>query len=218
MANVNLNTRLIIRNDVESAWQSANPQLLKGEFAVSTDAAGGPKIKVGDGTKTWSELSYINATPAELAAYGVKSVSIKGSGNGIANASFSDGVLTLTKGTFLTEHQDISGKLDKNPDVSPVATESFVKVKYDAKGLITGSTPVVKGDITGLGIPAQDTNTTYTLSGETNTTTGANVVLTPSEGGAQKLNIVGGGTTSVAYADGKITITSTDTSKSYNFF
>ena len=45
---------------------------------------------------------------------GITSVSVIGSGNAVTAASISGRALTLTKGTtFLTEHQDISGKQDK---------------------------------------------------------------------------------------------------------
>ena len=45
---------------------------------------------------------------------GVTSVSVVGSGNAVTAASISERALTLTKGaTFLTAHQDISGKQDK---------------------------------------------------------------------------------------------------------
>lgn len=45
---------------------------------------------------------------------GVTSVSVTGSGNAVTTASISGRALTLTKGTtFLTAHQDISGKQDK---------------------------------------------------------------------------------------------------------
>ena len=45
---------------------------------------------------------------------GVTSVSVAGSGNAVTAASISGRALTLTKGaTFLTVHQDISGKQDK---------------------------------------------------------------------------------------------------------
>lgn len=45
---------------------------------------------------------------------GVTSVSVTGSGNAVTAASISGRALTLTKGaTFLTSHQDISGKQDK---------------------------------------------------------------------------------------------------------
>lgn len=42
---------------------------------------------------------------------------------------------------------DLAGKVAKNADITPVASASFVKVAYDAKGLITGSSAVVASDI-----------------------------------------------------------------------
>ena len=187
MANIDLHTILQLRNDTEANWIAVQDTVIpkKGEACISLDKG---KIKIGDGISTWKLLKYINATPEELSASGVQNVVISGDGNAIANAVFEGGILTLTKGTFLTEHQDISGKLDKNPDIAPVATESFVKVKYDAKGLITGSTAVTKADITGLGIPGQDNNTTYTFaSGDNN----GQIKVTPSDGEAQNINVTG---------------------------
>jgi effector-binding domain-containing protein len=48
-------TRIVIRNDSSINWESSNPVLLKGEMGVDTDLN---KIKIGDGFKTWKELSY----------------------------------------------------------------------------------------------------------------------------------------------------------------
>ena len=63
-----LNTRLQLRYDLLSAWESSTLALLAGEIAIAKD---GDKliIKVGeDGIKTWSQLPVANVTPAELAA------------------------------------------------------------------------------------------------------------------------------------------------------
>lgn len=38
----------------------------------------------------------------------------------------------------------------KNEAITPVATETLLKIKYDAKGLVTGSAAVTKGDIPGM--------------------------------------------------------------------
>lgn len=55
----------------------------------------------------------------------VTTVSVTGTGNAVTAASASNGVVTLTKGaTFLTSHQDISGKADKSATVSNVAYDS----------------------------------------------------------------------------------------------
>jgi len=55
----------------------------------------------------------------------VTTISTSGSGNAITAISASNGVLTATKGTtFLTSHQDISGKADKSATVSTVTWDS----------------------------------------------------------------------------------------------
>lgn len=96
MANITLNTILVLRNDTEANWttnQTTVPK--KGEACVSIDKG---KIKIGDGVSTWQELKYINATPEELSASGVQNVVVSGTGDTIIDANFSGGVLTITKG------------------------------------------------------------------------------------------------------------------------
>ena len=46
-----------LRTDNEAQWILYNPILAKGELAISADTTP-PKIKVGDGVKTWSTLDY----------------------------------------------------------------------------------------------------------------------------------------------------------------
>lgn len=56
------------------------------------------------------------------------------------------------------------------------------KIGVTAEGHVASATAVQKSDITALGIPASDTNTTYTLG-----TSGNNLTLTPSSGSAQNV-------------------------------
>ena len=55
MAFTELRTRIVLRNDVAAKWLEVNPTLLKGEIGVESDTN---KIKIGDGSRTWSELPY----------------------------------------------------------------------------------------------------------------------------------------------------------------
>lgn len=57
MAQQTLTSRIIIRNDTSSNWQSANPVLLKGELGIETDTG---IVKYGDGVKKWNQLTPIN--------------------------------------------------------------------------------------------------------------------------------------------------------------
>ena len=56
-------TRIVVRNDSSANWESNNPVLLKGEMGVATDLN---KIKIGDGFKTWKELSYSGISMDEV--------------------------------------------------------------------------------------------------------------------------------------------------------
>lgn len=223
MAEITLNTRLVLRNDTSANWGTNGTKvLLKGEPIIIWDGTT-PKIKIGDGTQTVADLpwAFINSSDAqslittEIGKLGwVKNVTITGDGNGLATATYSGGILTITKGNFLTAHQDISGKVDK---INTTAKGSgFYKFAYNTQGQVTSSTPVTKSDITSLGIPAQDTNTTYIFSGAS-VSGGANLTLTPSTGDANNIGILGSGATTVSFAEGKITISSTDTNTTYTF-
>lgn len=63
MATKTLQTRFVLKNDTEALWISNNPVLMKGEIGIANDVN---KIKIGDGTKTWTELSYVGLSPEEV--------------------------------------------------------------------------------------------------------------------------------------------------------
>jgi len=90
-------------------------------------------------------------------------------------------------------------------------TSGFYKITTNSEGHVTNAIAVQKSDITGLGIPGSDTNTTYTFEGGTNKFT-----VTPSGGSAQDVtvtpsitnNITGSGTSGyLTKFDGTNTIT-----------
>lgn len=85
MADTQLKTRILLRNDTATAWTTANPVLMKGEIGIEIDTN---KFKIGDGTTAWSALSYVGTQ-----------VEVTGEGEVITGASVSaDGTLTLTRG------------------------------------------------------------------------------------------------------------------------
>ena len=67
MSETTLNVRIQNRTDLEANWSYADPVLMKGEIAVSSDK--GNLYKVGDGTSKWSELTYNSAVSADTANY-----------------------------------------------------------------------------------------------------------------------------------------------------
>lgn len=62
MANRTLNTRLRLKYDTAANWATKNPVLLAGEVGIESDTLLG---KVGDGTKAWQQLEYLNADYAK---------------------------------------------------------------------------------------------------------------------------------------------------------
>ena len=57
--------RIQLRRDTAANWTLVNPVLKAGEFGIETDTL---KVKVGNGTSTWTQISsYLNITPAQLA-------------------------------------------------------------------------------------------------------------------------------------------------------
>ena len=49
--------KIVIRNDTEANWISANPVLLEGEIGITMNTTP-KKFKIGNGTSTWNELPY----------------------------------------------------------------------------------------------------------------------------------------------------------------
>lgn len=77
MAEKTINTRIVLRNDSLANWQKSSKVLLQGEVALAKRTDGSFEVRVGDGTKTWSQLSatgfghtdyYAKSTFEELSA------------------------------------------------------------------------------------------------------------------------------------------------------
>jgi len=59
-----MSSKILLRRGTAAEWSSANPILGTGELGIETDTL---KIKIGNGSSTWSQLSsYANVTPAQL--------------------------------------------------------------------------------------------------------------------------------------------------------
>ncbi|VTR95224.1 GK12566 gene product from transcript GK12566-RA OS=Fibrisoma limi BUZ 3 GN=BN8_03672 PE=4 SV=1 [Gemmata massiliana] len=53
--------RIQLRRDTAAEWNSKNPVLAEGEFGLEKDTA---RLKIGDGSTTWSALDYLFDEPA----------------------------------------------------------------------------------------------------------------------------------------------------------
>lgn len=67
MANTELKTVIVLRNDNSLNWEQSSYKLSKGEVGIEILDSGKVKMKVGtDGTKTWSELPYFGGEEAQV--------------------------------------------------------------------------------------------------------------------------------------------------------
>ena len=131
-------------------------------------------------------------------------VTVGGSGNAVTTASFSGTVLTLTKGATYNNYSHPTGS-------GASKSTGLYKFSTDSTSHISGVTAVTKSDITALGIPSSDTNTTYSFSSGN-----GGFTVTPSGGSSQTVSI---GKPSTAGTADKVANTLTFTgyqSKSYN--
>ena len=131
-------------------------------------------------------------------------VTVGGSGNAVTTASFSGTVLTLTKGATYNNYSHPAGS-------GASKSTGLYKFSTDSTSHISGVTAVTKSDITALGIPSSDTNTTYRFSSGN-----GGFTVTSSGGSSQTVSI---GKPSTAGTADKVANTLTFTgyqSKSYN--
>lgn len=131
-------------------------------------------------------------------------VTVGGSGNAVTTASFSGTVLTLTKGATYNNYSHPAGS-------GASKSTGLYKFSTDSTSHISGVTAVTKSDITALGIPSSDTNTTYSFSSGT-----GDFTVTSSGGYTRTVSI---GKPSTAGTADKVANTLTFTgyqSKSYN--
>lgn len=147
------------------------------------------KITV-DGTGHVSAATAV--AKADITALGIPgainvSSTTTGSGNAVTSVTASGSTITVTKGaTFLTEHQDISGKLDK------------INVEYNKEISMGQSGYICIGKF-----PCYDSNITIYIDSSTSTTYHGVLIIA-----TQNINTSGGGTiTAHTYGDVSNTLT-----------
>jgi len=85
--------RIQVRRGLASEWTSANPVLAAGEMGVETDTN---KFKFGNGTGTWSTLSYAasdSAAIGEISQDAINTALTMGAG---LTKTYNDGANTIT--------------------------------------------------------------------------------------------------------------------------
>lgn len=133
--------------------------------------------KDGD-TKLQTNINNLQSTMNTELAKKVGKVTVAGSGNAVTTASISGDTLTLTKGATYNNYVHPAGS-------APSKASGFYKFSTDSTSHVASVTAVTKSDITALGVPAQDTNTTYTFANGS----AGNFTVTPSGGSAQTVSV-----------------------------
>lgn len=125
-----------------------------------------------------TNINNLESTMNTELAKKVGKVTVAGSGNAVTTASISGDTLTLTKGATYNNYVHPAGS-------APSKASGFYKFSTDSTSHIASVTAVTKADITALGIPAQNTNTTYTFANGS----AGNFTVTPSGGSAQTVSV-----------------------------
>lgn len=125
-----------------------------------------------------TNINNLQSTMNTELAKKVGKVTVAGSGNAVTTASISGDTLTLTKGATYNNYVHPAGS-------APSKASGFYKFSTDSTSHVASVTAVTKDDITALGVPAQDTNTTYTFANGS----AGNFTVTPSGGSAQTVSV-----------------------------
>lgn len=65
MSNKTLNIHIKNKRDSNSNFETNNPILLNGELVIIDDESDRPKIKIGDGVSTYSQLPFFDTVYSE---------------------------------------------------------------------------------------------------------------------------------------------------------
>ena len=143
MAERTLQAKLKVRSDTATNWQSNNPVLLQGEPALETDTN---KLKFGDGTSAYNDLSYISggavtveANPTEEATQTLQKLRVE---NNVYSIPQGTEVIDLGEVTLI--EQNVGAVKASFADGIPVSAEQATQAQAAspciAKVVINGAT------------------------------------------------------------------------------
>lgn len=168
----NLDNRVTTEvNRIEELIENSSPEITN-DLNVEIQAR-----KDGD-AQLQTNINNLESTMNTELAKKVGKVTVAGSGNAVTTASISGDTLTLTKGATYNNYVHPAGS-------APSKASGFYKFSTDSTSHVASVTAVTKADITALGIPSQNTNTTYTFANGS----AGNFTVTPSGGTAQTVSV-----------------------------
>lgn len=143
MAEHTITGKILLRNDTAAKWTSENPVLSKGEIGIEIDTN---KFKIGDGTKTWTQLSYAGTVVAASSTNG--HITIDGTDTTVytlpTGGSSIGGVKTTSSGAG-TVKINSAGTMQLN--TSGATAGSYSKVTVNNMGVVTAGASLSASDI-----------------------------------------------------------------------
>lgn len=150
-----LNTTIILRNDSTANWlANENVILARGEVAIEFLANGKAKMKIGDGEKTWAQLSYFGGESTkyydvvpEVAENGSVEIHLDAITRVVNGATLSSGDIAVVKETFAP------GKIQYTAYVydGDAATWKAMDGNYSADNVYTAKDLTLAGNFTTIG-------------------------------------------------------------------
>lgn len=149
-----LNTTIILRNDLTANWLANNSVVLsRGEVGIEFLANGKAKMKIGDGEKTWEQLSYFGGDAAkyfevipEVDENGVE-IDIEAINRVVGDAELAGGDIAIVKSTFAP------GKTQYTAYVYDEATSAWKAMdgNYSADNVYVAEDLTLAGNFTSVG-------------------------------------------------------------------
>lgn len=145
-----LNTTIILRNDSTANWlANENVVLARGEVAIEFLANGKAKMKIGDGEKTWAQLSYFGGESAKYydVVPEVDEIHLDAITRVVNGATLSAGDIAVVKETFAP------GKTQYTAYVydGDAATWKAMDGNYSADNVYTAEDLTLAGNFTTVG-------------------------------------------------------------------
>lgn len=150
-----LNTTIILRNDSTANWlANENVILARGEVAIEFLANGKAKMKIGDGEKTWAQLSYFGGESAkyydvvpEVAEDGSAEIHLDAITRVVNGATLSSGDIAVVKETFAPDKIQYTAYVYDGD----AATWKAMDGNYSADNVYTAKDLTLAGNFTTIG-------------------------------------------------------------------
>lgn len=149
-----LNTTIILRNDLTANWLANNQVVLqRGEVGIEFLANGKAKMKIGDGEKTWEQLSYFGGDAAkyfevipEEDENGIE-IDIDAINRVVGDTELAGGDIAIVKSTFAP------GKTQYTAYVYDEATSAWKAMdgNYSADNVYVAEDLTLAGNFTSVG-------------------------------------------------------------------